>query len=66
MYRMGSIDPQGTLLMMKVTDASVLFSTTADKVFVLPAEARMPGASNIEVQSLCPNDQISHQGPDGV
>ena len=37
-------------------------STTADKVFVLPAEARMPGASNIEVQSLCPNDQISHQG----
>jgi len=31
MYRMGTIDPQGTLLTMQVTDASVLFSTTADK-----------------------------------
>lgn len=37
-------------------------TTTADTIFVLPSEARMPGASNIEVQSLCPDDQISHQG----
>ena len=37
-------------------------STTADTVFVLPSEARMAGAANIEVQSLCPNDQTSHQG----
>jgi pimeloyl-ACP methyl ester carboxylesterase len=37
-------------------------TTTADTVFVSPSEARMPGAANILVQSLCPGDQISHQG----
>jgi pimeloyl-ACP methyl ester carboxylesterase len=35
-------------------------STTADTIFVSPAMARMPGAANIEVQSLCPNDQAQH------
>ncbi|HEY2749238.1 MAG TPA: hypothetical protein VGL86_31690 [Polyangia bacterium] len=30
MYRMGTLDPQGTLLTMAVTDASVKLSTTAD------------------------------------
>ena len=34
MYRMGTIDPQGTLITMQVTDASVFFSTTADKASV--------------------------------
>lgn len=34
MYRMGSIDPQGTLITMQVTDASVFFSTTMDKASV--------------------------------
>lgn len=35
-------------------------TTTADTVFVSPAEARMPGAANILVQSLCPSDQAAH------
>ncbi len=34
MYRMGTIDPQGTLITMQVTDASVFFSTTTDKASV--------------------------------
>ena len=34
MYRMGTIDPQGTLLTMAVTDASVHLTTTADKATV--------------------------------
>ena len=34
MYRMGTLDPQGTLLTMRVTDASVFFSTTADKASI--------------------------------
>ena len=34
MYRMGTIDPQGTLITMQVTAASVFFSTTADKASV--------------------------------
>ena len=34
MYRMGTIDPQGTLITMQVTDASVFFSTTMDKASV--------------------------------
>lgn len=37
-------------------------TTSADTIFVLPTEARMPGAANILVQSLCPSDTISHQG----
>jgi hypothetical protein len=35
-------------------------TTKADTVFVLASKARMPGASNILVQSLCPNDQAQH------
>jgi hypothetical protein len=52
MYRMGSVDPQGTLLMMKVTDASVLFSTTVDKASVAEltfkiADQNLPGTSTV-------------------
>ena len=35
-------------------------TTSADTVFVSPSEARMPGAANILVQSLCPSDQAQH------
>lgn len=35
-------------------------TTKDDTIFVLPAAARMPGASNILVQSLCPSDQAQH------
>jgi triacylglycerol lipase len=35
-------------------------TTTADTIFVSPSEARMPGAANPLVQSLCPNDQAQH------
>jgi len=34
MYRMGTLDPQGTLLTMAVTDASVFFTTTKDQAKV--------------------------------
>ncbi len=34
MYRMGTLDPQGTLLTMRVTDASVFFSTTNEQASV--------------------------------
>ncbi|MGZ3441925.1 MAG: hypothetical protein ACXVDD_20535 [Polyangia bacterium] len=34
MYRMGTLDPQGTLLTMQVTNASVFFTTTADQASV--------------------------------
>jgi pimeloyl-ACP methyl ester carboxylesterase len=35
-------------------------STTTDTVFVLPAEARLAGATNVEVQELCPGHQVDH------
>ena len=35
-------------------------ATAADTIFVSPAQAHMPGASNIVVQSLCPSDQAQH------
>jgi pimeloyl-ACP methyl ester carboxylesterase len=35
-------------------------TTSADTVFVSPSEARMPGAANLLVQSLCPGDQAQH------
>jgi triacylglycerol lipase len=35
-------------------------TTGADTIFVSPSEARMPGAANILVQSLCPDDQAQH------
>src|SRR3954471_10398614 len=34
MYRLGTWDPEGTLITMRVTDASVFFTTTADKASV--------------------------------
>jgi hypothetical protein len=63
MYRMGTLDPQGTLITMHVTDASVLFSTTADKASVqemvfhlsdenLPATSALPSGVNLRNQEL--------------
>ena len=61
-YRMGTWDPQGTLLTMRVTDASVFFSTTKDKATVeeltfhlenqnLPATSTLSGV-NLRNQEL--------------
>jgi pimeloyl-ACP methyl ester carboxylesterase len=38
----------------------VALSTTSDTVFVLPPEAALAGAQNVEVQSLCPSHQVQH------
>ncbi len=35
-------------------------TTSADTIFVAPSAARLPGASNILVQQLCPSDQAQH------
>ena len=63
MYRMGTLDPEGTLITMHVTDASVLFSTTKDKASVqelvfrlsdanLPATSALPQGVNLRNQEL--------------
>lgn len=63
MYRMGTLDPDGTLITMHVTDASVLFSTTKDKASVeelvfrlgdenLPATSALPQGVNLRNQEL--------------
>jgi hypothetical protein len=56
MYRMGTLDPQGTLLTMRVTDASVFFSTTTDKASVEELTFRF------EDQNLAPTSAL----PQGV
>jgi hypothetical protein len=56
MYRMGTLDPQGTLLTMRVTDASVFFSTTTDKANVQELTFRF------EDQNLAPTSAL----PQGV
>jgi hypothetical protein len=56
MYRMGTLDPQGTLLTMRVTDASVFFSTTADKASVEELVFKL------EDQNLAPTTAL----PEGV
>jgi hypothetical protein len=63
MYRMGTLDPQGTLITMAVTDASVLFTTTTDQAKVqelvfhladqnLPATEALPQGVNLRNQEL--------------
>jgi hypothetical protein len=63
MYRMGTLDPEGTLLTMRVTDASVFFTTTSDKASVqelvfhlsdenLPATSALPSGVNLRNQEL--------------
>lgn len=63
MYRMGTLDPQGTLITMRVTDASLFFSTTADKASVeellfhlgdenLPPTSALPQGVNLRNQEL--------------
>src|SRR5437868_4577972 len=63
MYRMGTLDPQGTLITMQVTDASVFFSTTKDKASVeelvfrladqnLPPTSALPEGVNLRNQEL--------------
>jgi hypothetical protein len=63
MYRTGTLDPQGTLITMHVTDASVLFSTTTEKASVqelvfhlsdenLPATSALPQGVNLRNQEL--------------
>jgi hypothetical protein len=56
MYRMGTLDPQGTLLTMRVTDASVFFSTTADQAKVEEL------VFHLEDQNLAPTEAL----PQGV
>lgn len=56
MYRMGTIDPQGTLLTMPVTDASVIFTTTADKCQVAELTFKLAD------QNLAPTEAL----PQGV
>jgi len=56
MYRMGTIDPQGTLLTMQVTDASVLFTTTTDKASVAELTFKLAD------QNLAPTEAV----PQGV
>ncbi|HEX9105218.1 MAG TPA: hypothetical protein VF997_23570 [Polyangia bacterium] len=62
-YRMGTLDPQGTLITMAVTDASVFFSTTADKASVeemvfhladtnMAATSTLPEGVNLRNQEL--------------
>jgi pimeloyl-ACP methyl ester carboxylesterase len=38
----------------------VALSTTSDTVFVLPSEAALAGAQNLEIQNLCPAHQVQH------
>jgi hypothetical protein len=63
MYRMGTLDPQGTLITMAVTDASVFFTTTTDAAKVqqlvfhladqnLPPTAALPQGVNLRNQEL--------------
>jgi hypothetical protein len=63
MYRTGSIDPQGTLITMAVTDASVSLSTTADNATVaeltfkladtnMAATSEVPYGVNLRNQEL--------------
>jgi hypothetical protein len=63
MYRMGTLDPEGTLLTMRVTDASVFFTTTSDKANVqelvfkladqnLPPTSALPQGVNLRNQEL--------------
>lgn len=56
MYRMGTLDPQGTLLTMAVTDASVLFTTTKDQAKVEELIFRLAD------QNLAPTEAL----PQGV
>jgi hypothetical protein len=56
MYRMGTLDPQGTLLTMRVNDASVFFSTTTDKASVEELVFKL------EDQNLAPTSAL----PQGV
>jgi hypothetical protein len=56
MYRMGTIDPQGTLLTMQVTDATVRFATTADKASVTELDFKLAD------QNLAPTEAV----PEGV
>ncbi|HEX8953980.1 MAG TPA: hypothetical protein VF945_19125 [Polyangia bacterium] len=62
-YRMGTLDPQGTLITMAVTDASVFFSTTADKASIeemvfhladtnMAATSTLPEGVNLRNQEL--------------
>ncbi|HWE28309.1 MAG TPA: hypothetical protein VHB97_09925 [Polyangia bacterium] len=63
MYRMGTLDPQGTLITMGVSDASVFFTTTTDKASVeelvfhladqnLPPTSALPEGVNLRNQEL--------------
>jgi predicted small lipoprotein YifL len=63
MYRMGTWDPNGTLTTMRVTDTSILVSTTADKATVeelvfkledvnLPPTSGLPQGVNLRNQEL--------------
>ncbi|MCA1662808.1 MAG: hypothetical protein LC659_00775, partial [Myxococcales bacterium] len=63
MYRMGTLDPAGTLITMHVTDASLLLSTTKDDASVhelvfhlsdenLPPTSALPQGVNLRNQEL--------------
>ncbi len=63
MYRMGSVDPQGTLLTMRVIDTSIFVTTTTDKATVeelvfrladenLPPTSTVPKGVNLRNQEL--------------
>lgn len=69
MYRMGTWDPQGTLITMRVTDASVFVTTTADKATVeelvfkledlnLPATSTLSGV-NLRNQELRITERVA-------
>ena len=34
--------------------------TTGDEVVIPPDSARLPGAINVPIQSICPGHQVSH------
>ena len=81
MYRTGTLDPQGTLLTMQVSDASVFFSTTEDKASVeelvfhladtnMAATSTVPYGVNLRNQELRITQTVSaamqEKTPDAV
>lgn len=81
MYRTGTLDPHGTLITMQVSDASVFFSTTADKASVeelvfhladtnMAATSSVPYGVNLRNQELRITQTVSaamqEKTPDAV
>ena len=81
MYRTGTLDPQGTLITMQVSDASVFFSTTEDKASVeelvfhladtnMAATSTVPYGVNLRNQELRITQTVSaamqEKTPDAV